>query len=312
MWSGLKKFDGDLLKVQMPPALADMLAGGRLVHSLNIEGEAGTGRTLLALALGGAILCEKQQGPMCGECVQCQKVLLGAHSDIVLADGSGESFRKKNVRALRAEAYQRPSEGRAKVYIFTDAQNLDKEVQNVLLKVIEEPPDDTFFIFTCDNRYRLLPTILSRVVTVRTRAPAREEALRLLKERLPDKPEAELSRALALSGGAPGLAGEILEDPSAAKRYAAAQKTAEALARRDACGVMSVLAPWEKKREEYAALLETVGKLLMTRELREELSLSAARCIRLREELNRLLDYCESNGYPPLLSALLAESGRKL
>ena len=310
----MKKFEGDLLQVRMPPALADMLARGRLVHSINIEGEAGTGRTLLALALAlaGAILCERQQGPMCGECLQCRKVMLGAHSDIVLADGSGESFRKKNVRALRAEAYQRPSEGRAKVYIFADAQNLDREVQNVLLKIIEEPPEDTFFIFTCDNRYRLLPTILSRVVTVGLAAPDPGEALELLRRQAPGKETRELQRALLLSGGSPGLAGEILADPAVSRRYDAAWKAAAALAERDGCGVMAALAPWEKKREEYAALLETVGRLLMAGQVREELKISGPRGIRLREELDGLLDYCESNGYPPLLSALLAERGQKL
>ena len=46
--------------------------------------------------------------------------------------------------------------------------------------------------------------------------------------------------------------------------------------------------------------------------VREELKISGPRGIRLREELDGLLDYCESNGYPPLLSALLAERGQKL
>ena len=308
----MKRFDEQLLRVRMPSALSGMLAEGRLVHSLNIEGEAGTGRTLLALALAGAILCQRQQGPMCGECLQCRKVMAGAHSDIILADGSGESFRKKNIRALRAEAYRKPSEGRAKVYILTDAQNLDREVQNVLLKIMEEPPEDTFFIFTCDNRYRLLPTILSRMVTVSTRAPGREEVLTALEREFPGKGEEERARAVTLAGGSPGVAREILTDPAAARKYAAAAATLEALAARDACGVMTALAPWEKKREEYASLLEIVERLVMDPQMNRQFSLGTARGIRLREELDRLRELCGANGYPPLLSALLAEKGRRL
>ena len=46
----------------LPPVLRAMAEEGRLVHSLCLEGEPGSGRTDLATALAGAILCQRQQG----------------------------------------------------------------------------------------------------------------------------------------------------------------------------------------------------------------------------------------------------------
>lgn len=53
-------------KVQLPPVLAVMVRDGRLLHSINIEGEAGLGRKTLAVNLAAAALCQEgPQGP-CG------------------------------------------------------------------------------------------------------------------------------------------------------------------------------------------------------------------------------------------------------
>lgn len=308
----MKKFDYDPLTLLMPPALEAMLTQGRLVHSLNIEGDRGTGRRELAIAVAGAILCRSGKGRMCGVCDQCQKVLLGAHSDITLLDGSSDTYRKDSIRRLRGEAYQKPSEGCAKVTIFLDAQLLSAEVQNLLLKVVEEPPENTYFIFTCDNRYRLLSTILSRVVTVHTLPVPRQKALAFLEERAGDKPQGQREHALELADGSPGLALEILTDPACAKRWDAAQKVVEALAKRNACGVMAAMAPLEKQRADYAKLMQAVGAMLMNRKYISVLRMPHHRAVRLREAVARLQEYCDSNGYPALLSALLAEYGKTI
>jgi hypothetical protein len=66
------------------------------------------------------------------------------------------------MRRLQAEAYLQSYEGGKKLFILESAEFLLPEAANNLLKVLEEPPQDTVFILVCANWDKLLPTILSR------------------------------------------------------------------------------------------------------------------------------------------------------
>lgn len=256
----------------LPPVLRKMTEEHRLVHGVNLEGEPGSGRTRMALALAGAVLCEKQQGEMCGECLPCRKVLAGAHSDVTVVNGreNPELFKVDALRQLCAGAYRSPNEGRAKVYIIAEAQLLLAAGQNVLLKSIEEPPEDTFFILTCDNKFRLLPTVLSRVVTVA----------------LPPPPPEQYQKADA------------------------ARSLLEAMAAKDPYKVIAAATPFEKDRSGYAVLLDSAARLCALPELRQQLGLSPAQAALIRKKLDRAAEQNRQNGYLPLLTALLA-SGRR-
>lgn len=293
----------------LPPALRSMAEEGRLAHSLCLEGEPGSGRTALAMALAGAILCERQRGEMCGECLPCRKVLAGAHSDITLVNGreEPERFKVEALRQLRSEAYRGPSEGRAKVFILAEAQLLLAASQNVLLKVMEEPPAATFFILTCDNKYRLLPTVLSRVVTVSLRPLPLAECARLLEERLPGHSPEEYREAALLSCGSPGKGEEILSRPQAAERARGAWRLAEAMAAGEPYGILAAATPFEKDRGSYALLLEEAARLAMLPEAQEKLGLSPAAAAAIRRRLGLAEERNRQNGYLPLLTALLAK-----
>lgn len=267
-----------LRNTAMPPALEGMLAENRLVHSICIEGEPGTGRLALAHAVAGAALCEQQQGRMCCQCTQCLKVLAGAHSDVTQVDPDS-GYKKDAVRELRADIYRSPSEGRAKVMILPEAQQMSPEVQNLLLKVMEEPPADTYFILICDNRYRMLTTVISRMVTIAMAAPSDDTLL---------------ARLLESSGGK------------------AAQPVLEAMARGGGYKLLAALQPCEKTRQDYSAMLEAADRLLGIETFRRMLGLSPAGCVRLRKILAQGMGQSKQNGYLPLVSAAMAEqTGKK-
>lgn len=293
----------------LPPVLRSMVEKKQLLHGINLEGEPGSGRTETALALAGAILCQRQEGEMCGTCPQCRKVLAGSHSDVILIDGreDPEQFKVDPLRRLRAGAYQSPSEGRAKVYIIAEAQRLLPPAQNLLLKIIEEPPEDTYFILTCDNKFRLLDTILSRVATVSLRPLPVAECAALLGERFPKKPEAERREAALLSCGNPGEGERILTQPQAAKRARAARSLVEAMAKGTPYYIIAAATPFEKDRRDYTALLDRAAQLAMLPELREELGLSPAAAAAIRIRLTRAEERNRQYGYLPLLTALLAK-----
>ena len=162
----------------LPQPVMTALAAGRLTHALCLEAPSPALLRDTALALAGALLC--RQG--------------------------GESLRR-----LRAELYRTPVEAPRKVAILQLAERITAEGQNLLLKIIEEPPEDTFFIFTAQNRHRLLPTVLSRVTCYSLPPAAPEDCRRRMKELVPTASEEELDRALLRCGGSPETGAALMK-----------------------------------------------------------------------------------------------------
>jgi DNA polymerase III, delta subunit len=67
-----------------------------------------------------------------------------------------------NVRALIQEAYRRPDEAADKKIIMVATEFVTEEAQQALLKIIEEPPASTIFVFVVPHGYTFLPTLESR------------------------------------------------------------------------------------------------------------------------------------------------------
>ena len=209
------------------------------------------------------------------------------------------------IRELRASAYVGPHEGRAKVIILTNSGRLSWDSQNILLKVIEEPPEDTCIIFTCDNKFRLLPTILSRVTTVALRPLTVSDCAKALGERFPKRTEEECREAALLAAGSLGEGERILTHPQTAKRAQDAKALLQALFLDDTWGAMAAGVPHEKDRQEYTLFLEAALRLSMLPELLEELGAAPAAGAALRRRLQRAEERNRQNGYLPLLTALL-------
>lgn len=66
------------------------------------------------------------------------------------------------VRAMQKNLFLKPLKSSQKAVIIHDAQKLTIEAQNSLLKILEEPPNNTIIILAAENKELLLPTILSR------------------------------------------------------------------------------------------------------------------------------------------------------
>ena len=296
----------------MPPALAQMVDSGRLVHALCLEGDPEDRRlTALAYALAGSVLCRRQKGRMCGECLDCRKVLEGVHSDLFVGAGTAAAYKKEAIRQLRQQAWQSPSEGRGKVFLLPNAQLMSVECQNLLLKLIEEPPEETLFVFLCPNRYQLLSTILSRVVTIALPPLETEECMAQLRQQAPGFGEEEYRQAALLSGGSPGKGVQLLTDEGEKKQAQTLWQLLDAMSAGDGYRFMVLMAPWEKDRAVYSQLLVALSRLLGSDEVRREKKISLARGISLRQEVDRTRQRNEANGNTALLSAALAEQLRR-
>ena len=82
--------------------------------------------------------------------------------EIIKKDDKEKNISIKDIRLLIKDMYLRPSNGKIKIYIIKDSENLSIESSNAILKSIEEAKDYIILIFTTNNAYSLLKTIRSR------------------------------------------------------------------------------------------------------------------------------------------------------
>ena len=290
--------------------LAAFVNGGRFPHALLLEGPEGSGRRTFAREIAAALFCRGEHKP-CGSCNQCRKVLERNHPDVEYygGDGSRRSFHIDTIRQLRQNAWLLPGEAPCRVCVLCGAENMTDQAQNALLKILEEPPEHTVFILTAENRAMLLPTILSRVQTIRLEPLTPAEILPVLRERCPDKPGEKLEWA-AETADTIGQALALLADESLQKHAQLAQRMLELLCNGSEYDLLTAVEPVSRKRED---LLEVCTQLrqLLTAELTRAASggesrFSTRRITRMLEALDDLLPRVQQNGNTLLLSTLLA------
>ncbi|MEW5733681.1 MAG: DNA polymerase III subunit delta' [Thermodesulfobacteriota bacterium] len=201
--------------------LSAILAKQAVPNALLFSGQAGLGRYEKALSFAMALNCERgpetSSGPLsyafppaaCGKCHSCRKILAGNHPDVLSLAKDGAFIKIGQVRSLLSTLALRPGEGAYRVVIVRDAESLNREAANALLKVLEEPPERTVFILTASRPADLLPTIVSRCRELRFH-PEPEDglALRLSREHGAAPREAEV--AAGLSGGSFSRAVDLL------------------------------------------------------------------------------------------------------
>lgn len=290
--------------------LAAFVNGGRFPHALLLEGPEGSGRRTFAREIAAALFCRGEHKP-CGSCNQCRKVLEQNHPDVEYygGDGSRRSFHIDTIRQLRQNAWLLPGEAPCRVCVLCGAENMTDQAQNALLKILEEPPEHTVFILTAENRAMLLPTILSRVQTIRLEPLTPAEILPVLRERCPDQPGEKLEWA-AETADTIGQALALLADESLQKHAQLAQRMLELLCNGSEYDLLTAVEPLSRKRED---LLEVCTQLrqLLTAELTRAASggesrFSTRRITRMLEALDDLLPRVQQNGNTLLLSTLLA------
>ncbi len=148
--------------------IGSMILNNRLSHSFILCGEKGVGKKTLALHLAKQILCLNPGADACDVCKSCRMADNSAHPDLIMLSPSGKSgnFRADDLRPLISDASITPNEGVYKVYILPDIDKALPAAQNVLLKIVEEPPANVIFIMTASAKEGILQTILSRSITV--------------------------------------------------------------------------------------------------------------------------------------------------
>ncbi len=143
--------------------LQQALARGHLPHALLFTGMEGVGKNITAVTLAKVVNCENGAvGDCCESCVSCRKAGSGNHPDINIIESEGTFIKIEQIRALKHRLRFRPLEGRYRVTVISNGQNMKVEAANAMLKILEEPPADNLIILTAYETTGLLPTIVSR------------------------------------------------------------------------------------------------------------------------------------------------------
>ena len=146
--------------------LTQLYHQGQLAHALLLTAVAGNGQDAFALALSRRLLCLRASACVSDEtpCHSCQLLQAGTHPDyhpLGLSDASA-SIKVDAVRSLTNSVYQTSSISSCRVILIAPASKLNIAASNALLKMLEEPPAQTFFILLAAQSSHVLPTIASR------------------------------------------------------------------------------------------------------------------------------------------------------
>ncbi len=195
-------------------AVADPSA---MTHSWLITGPPGSGRSNLAFAFATALL----QGSTTGTEAQrtATQVAARTHPDLAVLATDRVIISIDEVRQLVAQSQFSPSVAPYRVIVIEDADRMTERTSNVLLKALEEPPPRTVWILCAPSAADLIPTIRSRVRTVRLRVPSVAEVAALLVSRDGVEP-ALAERAARESQTHIGMALRLATDADARDRRA--------------------------------------------------------------------------------------------
>lgn len=190
-------------------------SSGKVSHAYIVEGANGVGKTDFALYASSVLMCESEDKP-CGHCSQCRKVAEKAHPDIWIL-GTEKACAVADARRIIKDAHLVPNDGEKKVYIIDNADKMNRQTQNAMLKILEEPPAPVVFFLLTERRDMLLATVKSRCRTITLAGMDESEILEILRQKYPRKPVETLAEAARLSGRSLGEAEELLGRDSVAE-----------------------------------------------------------------------------------------------
>jgi DNA polymerase III subunit delta' len=198
--------------------LRRMLDEQRVPGALLFSGEEGIGKKLLAFELARALNCHSRVGnEACGSCKDCKRItninyptnddpdekkriFWTDHPDVGFVQPPIRVFHVNQMRDIRRESNYHPFEGRARVFVIDDADKLNDQSANALLKTLEEPSPTAHLILITSRPAILLPTIRSRCQQVRFSPLTASEIERYLLENKLESASAAKLRARCAAG----------------------------------------------------------------------------------------------------------------
>ena len=182
-------------------------------------------------------------------------------------DGKAGAISVAEAREILDALSLKSYEGRGKYMIIWLPERMSAEAANRLLKIVEEPQPDTYFIFITHAPERIISTIRSRSQLIRLYPPQTQETALLLQEKAGLSAQEALVYA-RIAGGSPGLALDMAGEGSPASAYLpAAEQMLEAVTSGDLAGLLegndALLALGRERQKDFCQYMEALLRKMM-------------------------------------------------
>ncbi len=172
----------------------------KVSHAYILNGEDKSGKHMLAEAFAAALQCEEKGMEPCGNCRSCKQAAGRNQPDILyVSHEKPNTISVDDVRKqINDDIALKPYSSKFKIYIVDEAEKMNVQAQNALLKTMEEPPSYAVILLLTVNADSFLPTILSRCVRLDLK-PVSDEKIRkyLIEQKQVSKDQADICVAFA-------------------------------------------------------------------------------------------------------------------
>ena len=189
--------------------LKNAIEMGMVSHAYILNGENNSGKMMLAEAFAMALQCEAPGNEPCMNCRSCHQAMDHNQPDIIYV-----THEKPNIisvddirHQLNQDIVIKPYSSKYKIYIVDEAEKMNTQAQNALLKTIEEPPVYAIILLLTTNADAFLPTILSRCITLNLKSVNED----LIKEHLMKKYQVPDYQAEVCTAFAQGNVGKAIQ-----------------------------------------------------------------------------------------------------
>jgi DNA polymerase III subunit delta' len=241
----------------LAPALAQFTnRRAALPHALLLSAQAGLGLESLAEFALASILCTQPLAQAaCGQCRSCQMRINQTHPDFyrISPEAGKVSIGIDAIRAVSESLSKTPQAGGYQLAVVEPAHAMTVAAANALLKTLEEPTSQTVILLVSENPGKLLPTILSRCQRIHVHRPEANAAAAWLTSAVSGSNEREQRAALALAGGSPLLAKQLIDagETQALSNLQAQLRTIESAA---STNLLSIGKAWQQNAPDFVRL----------------------------------------------------------
>ncbi|MCP3943314.1 MAG: DNA polymerase III subunit delta' [Desulfobacteraceae bacterium] len=173
----MSDFDQKTAISQTISELNCIIKADKIPNALLFFGDKNTGKKETAFEFAKTCNCKADVKRPCNICPSCKKIDTGMHPDIIkiCLPEKKKMISISQIREIGLLISVKPNEALKRMVLIMDSDKMNIQAQNALLKVLEEPPKNTFFILTATQIPPLLPTIISRCRQVRFSTPSCHE-----------------------------------------------------------------------------------------------------------------------------------------
>lgn len=196
---------------QLTDNLRSALKYNKISHAYLIQGERLSGKMMIADIFARALQCENAEGEKpCNQCRSCKQAMNRNHPDILYVEHEKPNvISVDNIRQqINGDIAIKPYSGAHKIYIVDEAEKMNVQAQNALLKTLEEPPEYAVILLLATRVEAMLQTILSRCVVLNTR-PVHEDMIKEYLMRRVQVPDYRAAICASFARGNVGRAAEL-------------------------------------------------------------------------------------------------------